>query len=120
MPTSLDGSTDNAEYKVGQLYEPTELPDFGSKLFQNQGSKLVQHEVLNIDHQLIPPWKQYEALRTGTLVMATVTLHCFSMKVKDLQGNETGKERKVIIFLKTILRSLTSATRFTKSTSIGF
>ena len=80
---SLNDSTNNMEYKVGQSYEPTELPDFGSKLFQNQGSKLVQHEVLDINHQLIPPWKQYEALRMGTLIMATVTLHCFSMKVKD-------------------------------------
>ena len=68
----------DAEYKVGQLYKPTHLYDYGGNLFWNQGCKLVQHEVLNMDHQLIPPWEQYATLWTGTLIMATVTLHCFN------------------------------------------
>jgi len=85
------------EYKVGQLYEPNRLSDYGGQLFRNSECKLVQHEILDMNHKIIPPWDQYAALRTGTLVMATVTLHSFTMKVKDLHGVETGKQRKVHI-----------------------
>ena len=83
------------EYRVGQLYEPSILPDYGGKLFQQQGCMLVQHEVLDMDRKIIPPWEQYSALRTGTLVMATITLHCYIMKMRNLHGEETGRERKV-------------------------
>ena len=48
-----------------------------------------------MDHNLIPPWKQYNALRTGTLVIATVTLHCFTMNIRNNNQEDTGKERKV-------------------------
>lgn len=60
---------------------------------------LVQHEILDMDRKIIPPWEQYSALRTGTLIMATVTLHCYVMKVRDGKGDETGKERKASFIL---------------------
>ena len=98
--TSRDGQEvdDVIEYKVGQLYDLKLLYDCRGSLFQNSECKLVQHEILDTNHKIIPPWDQYAALRTGTLVMATVTLHCFTMKVKDLHGVETGKQRKVRVF----------------------
>lgn len=81
--------------KLGQLYPPTVLTDYKGKLFRNQECMLVQHEILDMNRKLIPPWEQYKALRTGTLIMATASLHCFTMKIRDMKGNPTGKERKV-------------------------
>ena len=62
--TSRDGQevNDVIEYKVGQLYEPKLLYDCRSPLFQNLKCKLVQHEILDMNHKIIPPWDQYEAL----------------------------------------------------------
>lgn len=98
-PSPTEQSTSNTvEYKVGQLHELSGLSDYGGPLFRNEECKLVQHEVLDMDHRVIPPWDQYAALRTGTLVMATVTLHCFTMKIRDLHGGETGKQRKVSLY----------------------
>ncbi|EDR01886.1 uncharacterized protein LACBIDRAFT_332879 [Laccaria bicolor S238N-H82] len=100
-PTESEGATSShitstyPEPKVGQLYPPTVLPDYKGKLFRNQECMLVQHEILDIDRKLIPPWDQYSALRTGTLIMATASLHCFTMKIRDVKGNPTGKERKI-------------------------
>ncbi|EDQ98271.1 uncharacterized protein LACBIDRAFT_336116 [Laccaria bicolor S238N-H82] len=97
VSSSSDGQeTDGVvEYKIGQLYEPNRLYDYGGNLFRNSGCKLIQHEIIDVNHNIIPPWDQYAALRTGTLVMATVTLHCFTMNVKDFNGVETGKRRKI-------------------------
>ncbi|KAL0957606.1 hypothetical protein HGRIS_001390 [Hohenbuehelia grisea] len=43
-------------------------------------SRLVQRDVRDVDGSLIPPWKDYEAFRPGTLVLVEATLHCFRMK----------------------------------------
>ena len=92
---SSHAASNYPEPKLGQLYSPTVLTDYKGKLFHNQECMLVQHEILNINRKLIPPWEQYKALRTGTLIMATASLHCFIMKIRDMKGNPTGKERKV-------------------------
>ena len=100
-PTESEGADSShvalnyPEPKIGQLYPPTVLTDYKGKLFRNQECMLVQHEILDMNRKLIPPWEQHKALRTGTLVMATASLHCFIMKIRDMKGNPTGKERKV-------------------------
>ena len=42
--------------------------------------------------RLIPPWKLYEALKPGTIILADVSLHCYIYPKKT--PNEDG--RKVI------------------------
>ncbi|KAF5386243.1 hypothetical protein D9615_002652 [Tricholomella constricta] len=61
---------------------------YGGPYFKHVYNKLVQHAVRDIENKLIPPWKNYDALRPGTFVLANCTLHCFMMK-------EGTKVRKV-------------------------
>ncbi|KAJ6476676.1 hypothetical protein C8R47DRAFT_1075544 [Mycena vitilis] len=78
--------------RLGAHYEPTLLPDYGGPFFNHVRSKLVQLDVRDVNNDLIPPWKFYEALKPGTLVLALVSLHCFVMT--DTSGKER-KERKI-------------------------
>jgi hypothetical protein len=52
----------------------------------------VQLDVRDVNNNLIPPWKFYDALKPGTLVLALVSLHCFAMTD---DGGKERKERKV-------------------------
>ncbi|KAJ7017249.1 hypothetical protein C8F04DRAFT_963517 [Mycena alexandri] len=74
----VSSSSDKLEYtaddiKLGAYYEPRMLPDYGGSYFNHLKAKLLQ-----LDNQLIPPWKFYEVLRPGTLVLCLVSLHCFT------------------------------------------
>lgn len=87
----LNTSTES-DIKIGAFYEPAVLPDYGGSYFNHVKSKLVQLDVRDKNNQLIPPWKFYEALRPGTLVLCLVSLHCFIMSD---EGGKVQKERKV-------------------------
>ncbi|KAJ7042848.1 hypothetical protein C8F04DRAFT_915583, partial [Mycena alexandri] len=76
------------DIKLGAYYNPCILPDYGGSYFNHSKAKLVQLDVRDTKNELIPPWKFYEALRPGTLVLCLVSLHCFAMV------DDSGKERK--------------------------
>ncbi|KAJ7819543.1 hypothetical protein B0H13DRAFT_1661360 [Mycena leptocephala] len=81
-----------SDIKLGAHYEPTLLPDYGGAYFNHIKAKLVQLDVRDVQNNLIAPWKYYEALRPGTLVLVLASLHCFSM-MDD--GGKERKERKI-------------------------
>ncbi|KAJ7025254.1 hypothetical protein C8F04DRAFT_1212930 [Mycena alexandri] len=94
---SLVGDSGKPEYspddiKLGAFYEPSVLPDYGGAYFNHQKAKLVQLDVRDVQNELIPPWKFYEALRPGTLVLCLVSLHCFTMTD---DGSKGSKDRKI-------------------------
>ncbi|KAJ7439440.1 hypothetical protein B0H11DRAFT_2253912 [Mycena galericulata] len=80
------------DIQIGAHYEPALLPDFGGDYFNLVKAKLVQHDICDVNNNLIPPWDLYDALKPGTLVLVLVTLHCFNM-VDD--GGKERKERKI-------------------------
>ncbi|KAJ7020411.1 hypothetical protein C8F04DRAFT_974322 [Mycena alexandri] len=80
------------DIKLGAFYEPSVLPDYGGAYFNHQKAKLVQLDVRDMHNELIPPWKFYDALRPGTLVLCLVSLHCFTMSD---DSNKGAKERKI-------------------------
>ncbi|KAJ7036750.1 hypothetical protein C8F04DRAFT_953370 [Mycena alexandri] len=80
------------DIKLGAFYEPSVLPDYGGAYFNHLKAKLVQLDVRDIHNELIPPWKFYDALRPGTLVLCLVSLHCFTMSD---DGSKGAKERKI-------------------------
>ncbi|KAL0957618.1 hypothetical protein HGRIS_001400 [Hohenbuehelia grisea] len=43
------------EVRLGALYDPALLPDFGGPFFDMKESRLVQHDVRDVDGSLIPP-----------------------------------------------------------------
>lgn len=83
------------------------LYDYGGPIFRHISSKLAQNELVDVDgSSLIPPWEEYEKLRPGTLVIATISLHVYVMKVKDRDGNDTGKDRRVCLSIPTLITSV--------------
>jgi len=79
------------DIKMGALYNPLLLSDYGGPCFQHQKALLKQLDVRNTIGNLIPPWGLYDALRPGTLILATVTLHCYVF-------NDTDRGRKASSF----------------------
>ncbi|KAJ7033615.1 hypothetical protein C8F04DRAFT_1184056 [Mycena alexandri] len=80
------------DIRVGAHYEPSLLCDYGGAYFNHVKAKLVQLDIRDMDKELIPPWKIYQELKPGTLVLALCSLHCFNMV--DTSGKEV-KERKI-------------------------
>jgi hypothetical protein len=68
--------TENA-IKLNALYDPCLLPDYGGSCFKHQKSKLRQLDVHDTTNEFITPWRLYEALKPGTLIMVNVSLHCY-------------------------------------------
>jgi hypothetical protein len=80
------------DIKLGAHYEPSLLPDYGGSYFNHSKAKLVQLDVRDAKNNLIPPWKFYDALKPGTLILAMCSLHCYTM-VEDRE--KKTKDRKV-------------------------
>ena len=53
------------------------MPDHIGSLFQHKHSKLVQLNIYDINFNLIPTFHLSQSLKTGTVVMAKCTLHCY-------------------------------------------
>jgi len=53
-------------------------------------AKLVQHNICNIDSNLIPPWpwELYDKLHLGTLVLVNNTLYCWIIKDNDAKEDK--------------------------------
>ncbi len=70
---------------VGQFFEPAFLPDFSTETCQLVKDKLVQHNIRDINNELISAWKIEEGLRPGTVVLISAVLHVYNIK------NERGR-----------------------------
>ncbi|PPQ81745.1 hypothetical protein CVT26_007673 [Gymnopilus dilepis] len=77
------------EVHVGACYDPRLLYDYRGPAFKLVNNKLIQHDIRDINDQLITPWAAYEELRPGTLVLVEATIHCFRFNVNG------KRERKV-------------------------
>lgn len=89
-----------SDIKLGAFYNPRLLPDYGGPFFAHVKSKLIQLDVRDGtptgNNALIPPWKFYDWLKPGTLVMVQASLHIFLMTDTDFKaGNARPKKRKV-------------------------
>ncbi|KAG6826753.1 hypothetical protein H0H92_014578 [Tricholoma furcatifolium] len=85
-PTSQEASAGDtasiAEPAVveGGFYDPRLNADFRGDYFNLVNNKLVQLDVLDQDNRLVAPWKFYDTLKPGTLILANCSLHCFIMR----------------------------------------
>jgi hypothetical protein len=67
-----------SEIHLGAFYEPATLYDCRGSYFQFGGNKLRQLDIRDEASQLIPPWKCYDELRPGTLVLVKASLHIYA------------------------------------------
>ncbi|KAG6808878.1 hypothetical protein H0H92_002487 [Tricholoma furcatifolium] len=83
----------------GGFYDPRLNADFRGAYFNLVRNKLVQLDVFDCDNKLVAPWKYFDALKPGTLILANCSLHCFFVR------NGKGEPRKAstLILLVRIL-----------------
>ncbi|KAJ7934654.1 hypothetical protein B0H13DRAFT_2484977 [Mycena leptocephala] len=96
-PAERPAASDTVQYlsdsdvKLGAFYDPRVLEDYGGPYFQHINAKLVQLDIRDADNKLIPPWKQYSALRPGSFVLVLATIHIFIFKDAS---NDRSRDRK--------------------------
>lgn len=73
---------------VGAVYDPRLLEDYAGPCFTHDKHRLMQHDAIDNEGKLIPPWTYYDQLRPGTVVLITATLHCFRFNVNTPGRNE--------------------------------
>ena len=74
-----------SEIKLGALYDPRLLPDYGGPLYNHMSAKLVQRNIVDLaTGSLVAPWDEYDKLCTGTVIIMKVLLHTYTM---SLNGN---------------------------------
>lgn len=87
------------DLKLGDFYDPNRLPDYGGPFFALRFNKLIQLDVRGVDNKLIPPWKFYEELRPGTLILANCSLHVFLMENKKKKDHSIEHKVSILITL---------------------
>ena len=75
------------EIKLNALYDRRLLNDYGGTLFDQHQAKLVQRNITDATGALIPPWEEYDNLRTGSVVLARVSLKLYCIQT----GSKTRK-----------------------------
>ncbi|KAJ7649355.1 hypothetical protein DFH06DRAFT_1420719 [Mycena polygramma] len=83
---------DEKDIKTGALYDPALLEDYGGPCFQHNKAKLVQLDVRDVNNKLVGPWRFYDVLRPGTLVLVLASLHIFHMPIGQ---DGKGRMRKI-------------------------
>ena len=69
--------SDKPKIELGETYNPDHLPDHCGNYIQHPKAHLIPQDYHNINKDLIPPWKTYEALPTETVVHIDVTVNCW-------------------------------------------
>lgn len=72
---------DGPKVEAGATYDPNLLPDHRGDYFQHPKARLIQQDYTDINKNLIAPWKTYEALPVGTVVLINAAVNCWKMKV---------------------------------------
>ncbi|KAJ3925709.1 MAG: hypothetical protein NXY57DRAFT_1043877 [Lentinula lateritia] len=66
------GFPPDASISVGVQYDYKLMPDYGKKLFALNKPCLLQPNWRKLNGELIVPWKNYQQLRPGTVVVANI------------------------------------------------
>ncbi|KAJ3916318.1 hypothetical protein F5877DRAFT_81009 [Lentinula edodes] len=90
---------------AGAEYDHRLMPDFGGPVFAMKKAKLIQPQWTDIRNDLIVPWKNYDLLRPGTLVVATVCFEVFVMSPKSASDSVRKIYHATITSLRVIAES---------------
>jgi len=72
------------DIELGALYDPRLPYDYGGSIFYCNHAKLVRCSTTDTAGSLIPPWSEYDNLRTGTVVFIRVP-SMFKLGVEHLR-----------------------------------
>ena len=66
------------------------LSDYGGPYFDHREARLKQLDIRDEEKKLIAPWKLYDSLESGAMILADISLHCYIYSKK--KQNEDGRE----------------------------
>ena len=66
------------------------LSDYRGPYFDHREARLKQLDIRDEEKKLIAPWKLYDALKPGTMILADISLHCYIYPKKN--QNEDGRK----------------------------
>ncbi|KAG2003490.1 hypothetical protein CC2G_004091 [Coprinopsis cinerea AmutBmut pab1-1] len=92
-PPASATSPNGDEIRVGALYDPSLLPDYGGPRFALTAARLNQPDVRDVAGDIVPPWLFWDKLRPGTVVLINATLHCYVMPAAS-SGRNSRRDRK--------------------------
>lgn len=100
MHTITDYITTTAQQPlaVGTFVDPHVLPDFAGPVFALKEAKLIVNDLRHADNTIIHPADMYGALRTGTVVILTVSLTAWAMP-----GRNHGMKNRVCRFRSSVV-----------------
>ncbi|KAF9057097.1 hypothetical protein BJ165DRAFT_1520501 [Panaeolus papilionaceus] len=69
--TSIPTASNTQEPKIGpgKLYNVKHFPTYKGDFFQHTNSKILQHDVYDLNGNLVPPWRVHEVLKPGVLAL---------------------------------------------------
>jgi len=71
---------------IGGRYDPSLLPDYSPNDLALVHDKLVQHDIRNIENNLIPAWDIAKGLRPGTVIGVKAALHVYNIPNQRAPG----------------------------------
>ena len=86
------------EVKLGGYYSPELLPDYLPHKFHLEHDKLVQHNIVDTNGELIQCWNNSIQLHEGTLLLLLVMLHTWNIPGTGREGYKNFKQVCTIIF----------------------
>ncbi|KAJ8093641.1 hypothetical protein PM082_023433 [Marasmius tenuissimus] len=90
---------------VGAKYSPWVIPGYGGNRFRQRIAQTIQLDWRTVKGDLIPPWKVWDELRPGTLIMANVVFHIYVMPARDPLKSRKKVYQAVIKTIRVLGRS---------------
>ena len=75
--------SDEPKIELGATYDQGLLPDHRGEYFPHPKARLIQHDYRDVNKKLIAPWKTYEALNTGIILLIDAIMNCWKMINED-------------------------------------
>ena len=92
--------SDESKIELGATHDPDLLPDHHGEYFQHPKAHLIQQDYHHVNKNLIAPWKTYEVLNTGTILLINAIMNCWKMKINEDSYHKVSFSYHIYNFIK--------------------
>ena len=92
--------SDESKIELGATYDPDLLPDHHGEYFQHPKAHLIQQDYHHVNKNIIAPWKTYEVLNTGTILLINAIMNCWKMKINEDSYHKVSFSYHIYNFIK--------------------
>ena len=92
--------SDESKIELGVTYDLDLLPDHHGEYFQHPKAHLTQQDYHHVNKNIIAPWKTYEVLNTGTILLINTIMNCWKMKINEDSYHKVSFSYHIYNFIK--------------------